>query len=107
MAGRYVILQFEDRDAAESFVANEYMPDQLGYVPVAMYLKPKAFCDCPPKKTRGITKTGRLHNDNWRKNRKYGLYICVECGRPSRHHEGGIIQRLQYVFGFNLLNPVD
>lgn len=95
MAGRYVILEFEDRDAANAFVENNNIAGQLGFKAVAMYLKPKVFCTCQDKT--------RVHNQNWRKHKKYGLFICVRCGKPSKFHEQGISQRLQYVFGFNLL----
>ena len=74
------------------------MPDQLGYRPVAMYLKPKATCQCPDKR--------RQHVNNWRKHRRYGLYICTACGKPSRFHEGGILKRLQYAFGYSILDEV-
>lgn len=95
MAGRYVILEFEDRDAANAFVQMENIQEQLGFTTKAMFLKPRKFCDCPEK--------GRQNLKNWRKHPKYGLYICVKCGKPSKHHESGIVSRLQYVFGFNLL----
>lgn len=95
MAGRYVILEFEDRDAADAFVANENICEALGFRPIAMFLKPKAFCDCQDK--------SRQDNKNWRKHSKYGLYVCLKCKKPSKHHELGVEPRLQYVFGFNLL----
>lgn len=103
MAGRYVILEFEDRDAANAFVQNNHVPHHLGFKIVAMFLKPKKFCECPERKTKGITKTGRVHQDNWRKHPKYGLYVCRECGRPSQFHNRGILQRLQYAFGYSIL----
>ena len=95
MAGRYVILEFEDRDAADAFVTNEHIQEQLDFTPVAMYLKPKKFCECPDKT--------RVHQNNWKKHKKYGLYICTRCGRPSKFHNRGILQRLQYAFGYSLL----
>ena len=98
MAGRYVIIEFDDRDAAGSFVANEYMPEQLSYKLIAMFIRPKVFCRCPDKQ--------RQHVNNWRKHPKFGVYICQECRKPSRFHEGGLIKRLQYTFGYNIL-PVE
>lgn len=95
MAGRYVILEIEDRDAADAFVKMEHIHEQLHIKPVAMYLKPTKFCQCPDK--------GRQNVANWVKNKKYGLYICKVCRKPSSFHETGILKRLQYVFGFNLL----
>lgn len=95
MAGRYVILEFDDRDAAEAFVTNPHIPQQLGYSVTAMFLKPKAFCSCPDKL--------RQNNKNWAKNKRYGLYICLNCRKPSIFHERGIMDRLKYVFGYNLM----
>jgi hypothetical protein len=95
MAGRYVILEFEDREAANKFVKMGRIHEQLRTKPVAMYLKPKKFCQCPDK--------SRQQQKNWRKHKKYGLYICERCGMPSQFHNRGILQRLQYAFGYNLL----
>ena len=95
MAGRYVILEFEDRDVADAFVANKNIKEALGFKTIAMFLKPKQFCNCPDK--------GRQNNANWRKHSKYGLYVCKVCRKPSVHHQQGIITRLRYVFGFNIL----
>lgn len=95
MAGRYVVLEFEDRDAAQAFVMNPNLPEQLGFEVKAMYLKPRVFCECPDKTKQSA--------GNWLKHPKYGLYVCKRCKKPSKHHERGIIPRLQYVFGFNLL----
>lgn len=95
MAGRYVILQFEDRDAANSFAMNETMAEQLGFKVIGLYLKSKVFCTCSDK--------SRQNNKNWKKNSKYGLFVCLRCGKPSVFHEIGVLQRLQYVFGYNLI----
>ena len=95
MAGRYVILEFDDRDAAQAFVMNNTLSSQLGFRVRAMYLKPKKYCECPDKT--------RQHVGNWNKHAKYGLYVCKRCKLPSKFHERGIIRRLQYVFGFDLL----
>ena len=103
MAGRYVILEFEDRDAAQAFVMNQTLSGQLGYEPIAMYLKPKKYCECPEQKTRGVTRTGRNNIHNWRKHKKYGLHVCVTCGLPSRFYNRGILERLQYAFGYSIL----
>lgn len=97
MAGRYVVLEFDDRDAAQSFVMNESMADHLGFRINSMFLKPHKYCECPDLK--------RKQNQNWRKHSKYGLFVCIRCGKPSRFHLGGVAKRLQYAFGFNLLGP--
>lgn len=95
MAGRYVLLEFDDRDSAESFVTNPSMPDQLGYEIKAMYVSPRQFCECPDKR--------RQQAKNWSKGKRTGLYLCMVCRKPSVHHQTGVLKRLQYVFGFNLL----
>lgn len=94
MAGRYVILEFDSKDMAEAFLANDKALQYDGATVVAEYLKPNKFCTCPDKL--------RQDNRNWRKHKKYGLYICARCKLPSKHHERGILGRLQYVFGYNL-----
>ena len=95
-----MILEFEDRDAADAFVANENISEALGFRAIAMFLKPKPgqFCECPDK--------WRQDGRNWRKHSKFGLYTCSRCKKPSVFHERGIVPRLQYVFGFNIL-PVE
>lgn len=95
MAGRYVILDFEDRDAAQAFVMNNTLSDQLGFSVRAMFLKPKKYCECPEK--------GRQQLNNWTKHKKYGLYVCTKCHMPSRFHNRGILTRLQYAFGYSLI----
>lgn len=95
MAGRYVILEFDDREAANAFVANSNLPDQLGFEVKAMYLRPSKFCECPDKQ--------RQNNSNWKKHKRYGLFVCANCGMPSKFHERGILERLQYTFGYSIL----
>jgi hypothetical protein len=96
MAGRIVILEFEDADSANSFVENQHMPGQLGYSIMAMFMRPTKFCECPDKT--------RQHANNWAKGKRTGLYLCVRCKKPSIHHQKGILSRLQYVFGYNQLD---
>lgn len=95
MAGRYVILEFDSKEAAEEFVTDGKLEGKYGFITRAAYLKPQAFCQCPDK--------AKQTAGNWRKHSKYGLYICSRCKKPSKHHQTGIVERLQYVFGFNLL----
>lgn len=95
MAGRYVILQFNDSLAADAFCDNETLSEQLGFRAIALYVQPKKFCECPDKR--------RQNGKNWVKGKRTGLYLCVNCRKPSVFHERGILQRLQYVFGYNQL----
>lgn len=95
MAGRFVILEFDDSSAAEAFTQNSYMPEQLGYRPIAVYIVPTKFCECPNKK--------RQNAANWKRGKRTGLQVCVTCKRPSNFHAGGLMARLQYHFGYNQL----
>ena len=95
MAGRFVLLEFEDRDKAQAFTSDPDLNEDLGYIVKGMWLKPRKFCQCSTKQKHTM--------NNWSKDPKYGLYICKKCRRPSRHHESGILSRLQYVLGFSLL----
>lgn len=99
MAGRYVVLEFDDGDAAAAFLMNQHIPQQMGFRRIAVYLKPNKFCQCPDKQ--------RQDGRQWKKHKKYGLFVHRACGRPSIFHERGVIPRLQFVFGFNLLEVED
>lgn len=94
MAGRYVVLQFDDKALAEAFLAQDRALEHDGAEVIAVYLKPSQFCECPDKT--------RVNLKNWRKHRKYGLYVCTRCGRPSQFHNRGILERLQYAFGYDI-----
>lgn len=97
MAGRFVILEFDDRKSAEAFVNFHQRHEKMtsrGKV-MAMFMKPDKFCDCPTKRRQNAT--------NWAKGSRSGLYLCKVCKKPSVHHQQGIIERLKYVFGNNLL----
>lgn len=95
MAGRFLILEFDDKDAAESFATNPHLPHQLGFNIKAMFMKPTKFCECPDRRRQNVK--------NWGKGKRTGLYLCTTCKLPSIHHQRGIITRLKYVFGNNLL----
>lgn len=95
MAGRYVLLEFDDQDSAMAFVTNPKEPELRGYRITAMFMKPKRFCECPDKKKKAL--------GNWVKGKRTGLYLCSNCRRPSIHHQTGVFKRLSYVFGNNLL----
>lgn len=96
MAGRYVVIEFDDADAANMFAINENISGQLGYSVKAMFVRPSKFCDCSTKKRQNVA--------NWTKGKTTGLYLCNICKKPSAHHQTGMMSRLQYVFGFNLLD---
>ena len=95
MAERMVILRFEDVDSANSFAANETLAEQLAYEVKAMFVIPTKFCECPEKKRQNVK--------NWRRGRRTGIQLCIDCKRPSRFHTEGIMARLEMIFGFNQL----
>lgn len=97
MAGRFVILEFEDKSHAEEFVKLDFGID--GGNVMAMYLRPTKFCQCAEKKRQNV--------QNWAKGKRTGLYLCKTCKLPSIHHQQGILARLQYVFGYNQLEEHD
>lgn len=99
MAGRYVILEFHDKDAAEGFVTHPDLNQEWGYSVKAMFMKPDKFCECPDKQRHNV--------QNWAKGKRTGLYLCKRCRKPSTHHQTGIMSRLQYVFGYNQLEGGD
>lgn len=95
MAGRIVVLEFDDRDQADAFLSQEAALQHDGARAIAVFLRPNVYCECPEKK--------RVHVDNWRKGKRTGLYLCINCKKPSKHHLTGVLERLQYVFGYNQL----
>lgn len=95
MAGRYVVIEFDDRSSAESFVANKNLPETLGFEVKAMYLSPDKFCECPDKR--------RQNNNNWARGSRSGIWLCKTCKKPSRFHQAGLKDRLIAALGFNLL----
>ena len=96
MAGRFVVLSFDSRDSAEAFVSHTKALEYDGAELVAMFMKPEQFCECPTKRRQNVA--------NWAKGKRTGLYLCRVCKKPSVHHQQGILTRLQYVFGYNLLD---
>jgi hypothetical protein len=80
---RYVVLEFDDNNAAEQFVAFHQMHERdeavqalLGLAlskVVALIAKPTMFCTCTSVKKRG-----------WVRGKKWGWYVCNQCGKPSR-----------------------
>lgn len=95
MAGRIVVLEFDDRHQADAFVSQELALQHDGARAIAVFLRPDEYCDCSDKQ--------RQNAKNWRKGKRTGLYLCTTCRKPSVHHQTGIIGRLQYVFGYNQL----
>ena len=99
MAGRYVVLEFDDVDSADAFMENEFLPRQLGFRRLGLFVSPRKFCQCPDKK--------RQNAKNWRRGKRTGLQLCVTCKRPSIFHQRGLMERLRHVFGNNLMEIED
>ena len=97
MAGRFIILEFDDKNSAEAFVSMDLASD--GAKVRAMFMRPDKYCQCPDKQRHDVK--------NWGKGKRSGLYLCKRCKLPSIHHQQGIMGRLQYVFGYNLLEGDD
>lgn len=96
MAGRIVVLEFDSSAQAEAFYSNEAAIQHDGARLMAVFLRPDKFCDCPDKQRQNVK--------NWRKGKRTGLYLCLRCRKPSKHHQEGMLKRLQYVFGYNQLD---
>lgn len=95
MAGRYVVLEFDDSDSADTFCQNENLGANLGYRVNGLFVKPQKFCQCPDKK--------RQDNRNWARGKRTGLWLCKRCRRASIFHQKGLMERLLYIFGYNQL----
>jgi hypothetical protein len=93
MAGRFVVLKFDDPDSANAFVANNHMPHHLGFSIMAMFVLPVQFCDCPDKRRQNIK--------NWARGSRSGIWICRVCKKPSVYHMKGLLERLEGIFGYN------
>lgn len=96
MAGRIVVLRFDKKEDAEYFVdsAKEEM-EVRGASFFAMFLLPNQFCECPDKTRQTVA--------NWAKGSRTGIWICRRCKKPSQFHNRGLLTRLKYIFGNNLL----
>lgn len=94
MAGRFLILEFDNRMDAEAFLDLDFAP-QHGAKVMAMFLRPDKYCQCSDKQRHDVK--------NWMKGKRSGLYLCRRCKLPSIHHQQGILSRLQYVFGYSQL----
>jgi len=95
MAGRFVVIEFDDRDAAQTFVDREEELKRQGATPLAMFIRPERFCQCPSRK--------RQNAQNWARGSRSGIWLCKVCKKPSEFHNKGVLERLVYVFGHNLL----
>jgi len=91
---RLVLIEFEDKDSAQSFVMNSHMPEQLGYEVKGMWFLPrKKICECP----------GRANVKNWSRANRFSVPVCVKCGKPSNFWAKGLMTRLQIALGINLI----
>jgi hypothetical protein len=92
---RYVVLKFDDNEAAERFVAAPVVLE--GEVEVmALFAGPTQFCTCTGSK-------GRIHA--WTLGQKYGWWVCKQCKKPAEA-TAGPYQQMRFVIsqGRNLLD---
>ena len=94
MAGRYVVLSFESHFMAEAFVSQEEAMWHDGAQLVGVFTKPDQFCECPDKRRQTV--------QNWARGKRTGIWLCKVCKKPSKHHQGGILDRLKMALGYNL-----
>lgn len=102
----YVLLSFEDDEAAKTLVEDMILGPQ--YAPAleggkaevkAVFRKPTKFCD-PSDGHRGSGKFTFAAT----RGRKYGWWVCSKCGKPSKEWAKG--DRWYTALGTNLL-PVE
>jgi hypothetical protein len=98
VAGRYIVVEFDDSMAADTFTQNQTMGSVMGYKVIGLFIRPEKFCQCPDKQRQNVK--------NWARGKRTGLWLCKRCKRPSVFHQRGIMDRLLHVFGYNLL-PVE
>lgn len=99
MAGRYVLIEFDDRLAADAFVQNDNLAGQLEYRRRGFFVSPNKFCQCPDKR--------RQNAKNWVRGKRTGLQLCIVCRKPSIFHQRGLMERIQHALGFNLMEIED
>jgi ribosomal protein L37AE/L43A len=95
MAGRLVILEFDDSLSADSFVENTNMASHLAYRVLGLYVKPETYCQCPDKRRQTVK--------NWARGKKTGLWLCKTCKKPSAFYSRGLMVRLREALGYNQL----
>lgn len=91
---RLVILQFDDMEDLAMFYN---FHEDIGHqgVQIGEYYLPgeRIYCRCK----------GKRNASDWRRHRKFGLWICRQCGRPSQHWLQGLQVRLTEALGTNLM----
>jgi hypothetical protein len=91
--GRFVVIEFEDTDAAEAFVKNENLPDQLAFSVWGLYYRPTVLCKCG----------GKRNLKDWGKSKRFGVPLCRTCKRVSPAWASGVGVRLKFALGNNIL----
>ena len=84
---RFVLLEFEDDDLAEKFIAKTQNHTEQGanYRVAGLFARPNIWCKCPFQ----IAGVNRPVN----RGKKYGWWVCAWCKkpRPGTHHLVNII----------------
>jgi hypothetical protein len=95
VAGRYVVLEFDDSDSADAFIENENISAHLAFKVLGLYVKPLLYCQCPDKRRQTVK--------NWARGKRTGLWLCRTCKKPSSFYIKGVRARLQEALGYNQL----
>lgn len=95
MGSRYLLLEFDDDEAAAKLQLqiNEASLRGRPYRVIGLFAKPTKYCECDPKNHT----TGRAGDATLKRGRKFGWWVCTTCKRPSDGLHGLV----------NLLKPSD
>ena len=101
---KYVVIEFDNDEDADAYIneikdaeesimgmlSSHYGAPQLARI-VGLYKKPTIFCECQGSRKPPM---------GWTRGKKYGWWICTECGKPSQQWS----RALPSMMGVNLLH---
>jgi hypothetical protein len=70
---RYILLEVDDNDKADSLMRRMAALSNSGVKVVGLFAAPRTFCKCTRVKGRG-----------WTRGQKLGWWVCSVCRRPGR-----------------------
>jgi hypothetical protein len=89
-----VILQFDDKDSLKLWGNQHNDPAEGAEIGRYFVPGPKLYCRCGGKRSAS----------DWTRHKKFGLWTCRQCGRPSRYWLRGLQVRLTEALGTNLVD---
>lgn len=94
--GRIIVLKFDDNANAVEFLKRYDPLDSVQGELFGEYYLPaeNVYCRCD----------NRVHVKTWVRHKKFWLFVCKYCGKPSRYHRRGLAARLREAIGRNLLD---